>query len=141
MIKLRGHHLLCVHGFQGMGYSQDFIKKMEEVVRFIRDEGQDGPIQVEEQSDLLCNVCPNLGEGGCQSSYDAERKIRNMDGRVLDYLGLKKGEIYMKSHIVELTREKVTPEDLERLCYECSWFRYGVCKEGISRLSRKEQRG
>ncbi len=137
MIKLRGHHLLCVHGFQGMGYSPDFIKKMREVVHFVRDDGQDGPIQVEEQSDLLCRECPNLGVGGCQSSYDAEGKIRSMDSRVLNYLGLKKGEIYSKSHLVQVTKDKVAPEDLERLCYECSWLRYGMCQEGIARLRKK----
>lgn len=134
MIKLRGHHLLCVHGFQGMGYSKDFIKKMEEVVHFIRDESQDGLIQVEGKSDVLCKECPNLGEVGCQSSYNAEEKIRSMDNRVINYLGLKEGGIYMKSHLVQRTREKVSPEDLERLCYECSWLRYGMCQEGIARL-------
>ena len=32
MIELRGHHLLCTSLFQGSGYSEEFVKRMTEVV-------------------------------------------------------------------------------------------------------------
>ncbi|PIU52192.1 DUF1284 domain-containing protein, partial [Candidatus Desantisbacteria bacterium CG07_land_8_20_14_0_80_39_15] len=32
-MKIRAHHLLCVLGFQGLGYSPEFIKKMTQVKR------------------------------------------------------------------------------------------------------------
>jgi hypothetical protein len=137
MFKLRGHHLLCVHGFQGMGYSEEFIRKMEEVVDFIRDDQQDGYIQVDNQWDVLCKSCPNLMDEICQSSEEAEKKIRTMDEKVLNLLGLKTGGVYLKSELVQRTGENVTAEDLEKICNECSWLRYGTCKEGIAKLAKK----
>ena len=30
-LVLRGHHLLCLQGFQGYGYDEDFVKNMTEI--------------------------------------------------------------------------------------------------------------
>lgn len=136
MLKLRGHHLLCVHGFQGEGYSPDFIEKMTEVVAFIRDVEQDGLIQVKGENDHVCKACPHLGEKGCRSAYNAEEKIQKMDRRVFHHLGIQTGEIYGKNELVRLTREKVIPDDLDHLCEGCSWLRFGMCKEGIAQLRK-----
>lgn len=137
MIKLRGHHLLCIHGFQGMGYNPFFIEKMQEVSSFMKDENLNGPVQVEATVDHVCQACPHYAESGCKSAYSAELKIREMDHRVLNHLGLNRGEVYVKNDLIQLTREKVTPEDLDYLCRGCSWLNYGVCKEGIGKLIKE----
>lgn len=131
---LRGHHVLCVHGFQGMGYSPGFIEKMTEIVGEIRDEGVTFPIQVVNGFDECCDVCPHQGAVGCEASDGSDAHVKAMDGRVMAHLGLEHGGIYEKEQLVRLTAEKVEPDDLDVLCEGCSWLSYGVCKEGIARL-------
>jgi len=135
-VVLRGHHLLCVHGFRGMGYSPAFVAKMAEIVQRIRDPQQDFPVQVVRGFDDTCLVCPNKGAEKCEANGDSEQHVQTLDRNVLTHLGLKEGGVYWKSELVQLTRERVEPEDLARLCEGCSWFSYGVCQEGISLLKQ-----
>jgi hypothetical protein len=138
-VVLRGHHLLCVHGFQGMGYSPEFIEKMGEIVKRIRDPEQDFPIQVVRGFDDTCLVCPNKGSERCEASPDSEEHVQLLDRNVLRHLDLQEGEVYLKSELVERTRQKVEPDDLARLCAGCSWYPYGVCREGIARLKQQDR--
>ena len=32
MAKLRGHHLICLHFYEGEGYDEPFIKSLEKVI-------------------------------------------------------------------------------------------------------------
>ncbi len=139
-VVLRGHHLLCVHGFQGMGYSPEFVARMGEIVERIRDANQDFPIQVVRGFDDTCQVCPNKGAEKCEASTDSEQHVQMLDRNVLTHLGLTEGATYLKSELVERTRTLVEPEDLHHLCEGCSWFSYGVCQEGIARLKQEQAR-
>jgi hypothetical protein len=134
---LRGHHVLCVHGFQGMGYSPDFVKKMTEIVEEIRDDHFTFPIQVVNSFDECCHACPHKGEIGCEASIDSDAHVKEIDRRIMEHLGLVAGNHYDKDQLVRLTAEKVKPDDLDVLCEGCSWLPYGVCKEGIARLNEK----
>jgi hypothetical protein len=33
VIKLRGHHLICLHFYRSEGYSREFVKNLEDIVR------------------------------------------------------------------------------------------------------------
>jgi uncharacterized protein len=136
---LRGHHLLCTHGFKGMGYSSGFVKVMTEIVADIRNEGADFPIQIVQGFDEACQACPHKGESRCVKGVDSHEHVLSMDERVIEHLCLQAGETYMKSDLVQRTAVKVEPDDLDRLCAGCSWLEYGVCKEGIREL--KEMMG
>lgn len=136
---LRGHHLLCVHGFRGMGYSPEFVKKMESIVKDIRDPEQDFYIKVVAAFDDACMSCPHRGLEICEASEGSNEHVLSMDGKIIRHLGLEPGESYLKSQLVKLTSEKVEPDDLDYLCKNCSWLQYGVCKEGIAEL-RKNKR-
>ncbi|MEJ8544661.1 DUF1284 domain-containing protein [Brevibacillus borstelensis] len=133
-VILRGHHLLCVHGFRGMGYSPDFIVKMAGIVERIRDAEQDFPIQVVKGFDETCQVCPHKGTTRCEAAPDSEEHVQKLDQNVFRQLGISAGEVYLKSELVQRTRERVAPDDLAHLCEGCSWFSYGVCQEGIAEL-------
>lgn len=137
---LRGHHLLCVHGFRGMGYSPDFIKKMGSVVEQIRDDEANFSIKVVAGLDETCGSCPYKGETACEASEGSNEHVLSMDLKVIRHLGLIEGSYYKKSFLVKKTAEKVEPNDLDFLCKGCSWLSYGVCKEGISTL-RKQLNG
>lgn len=136
-IVLRGHHLLCVHGFRGMGYSPAFIHKMSEIVERIRDPKQDFPIRVVRGFDDTCQDCPNKGLEICEAGPQSEEHVQLLDNNVIRHLGLMEGEVYMKSELLARTRSSVEPTDLEHLCRGCSWYAYGVCSEGIAKLKEE----
>lgn len=132
-LVLRAHHLLCIHGFRGMGYSEQFIDKMSTIVEQMKD---DSPrkVRVIQGLDSACASCPHQGPGICQASDDSERHVLGLDENVLKHLNLIPGAIYDKHELIKRTRERVRPEDLDHLCRGCSWLSYGVCKEGIAAL-------
>ncbi|NMD71155.1 DUF1284 domain-containing protein [Bacillus sp. DNRA2] len=136
-LYLRGHHLLCVQGFQGMGYSDYFVVKMNEIVNELRDEELDFPITVVAGFDNACMACPNRGERVCEASIGSQKHVLSMDIKVLNHLGLMVGKKYQKSKLMELVAMKVKPDDLDFLCKGCSWLQYGVCKQGILELKEK----
>lgn len=133
-LRLRGHHLLCVHGFRGMGYSPSFVEKMKEIVKEIRNEEKDFPIQVVVALDEACSACPHHGESTCQASPRSNDHVVAMDRRVIKHLGLEENKIYWKSELLQRTAASVRPDDLDHLCANCSWLPYGVCKEGIANV-------
>lgn len=133
---LRGHHLLCVHGFRGMGYSPSFIKKMESIVEDVRDPDKDFEIKVVAAFDDACMACPHRGQTECEANEGSNEHVLSLDWRVLNHLGLEEGKSYKKSALLAITAAKVEPDDLEVICEGCSWLPYGVCKEGIAELRK-----
>lgn len=135
---LRGHHLLCVHGFRGMGYSPGFVERMKDIVTDIRKPNLDFPIKVVAAFDDACMACPHRGLEVCEASEGSNDHVLSMDGKVIRHLGLAPGSSYLKSELISLTAEKVEPDDLDELCENCSWLPYGVCKEGIAELRKRK---
>ena len=137
MITIRGHHLLCIHGFKGMGYSESFVKEMEKIVTLLREEPNNPMLEVKvvKQLDDVCQGCPNNGKSHCLSD---ENHVTQMDQRVIKQLGIEAGHIYTKHELLLATQQKVEPSDLDYICEGCSWLSYGVCKEGIQLLKQKE---
>ena len=39
LITLRGHHLLCIQGYQGYGYSEKFTDNMDNIIEDLIKEG------------------------------------------------------------------------------------------------------
>lgn len=138
-LVLRGHHLLCIHGFQGMGYNPDFVKKLATIVDRIRDEENDFPIKVVTELDDVCQACPNKGENQCEAGFGANEHVFLMDRKVIKQLGVIEGAVYSKSYLLELTAKEIAPDDLDYLCANCSWLKYRVCKEGIANLKKSVQ--
>ncbi|QED48592.1 DUF1284 domain-containing protein [Cytobacillus dafuensis] len=134
---LRGHHLLCIHGFRGMGYSTKFVEKMYEIVNDVRDGQKDFSIKVVATFDDACFTCPHQGKTECEANEGSNEHVLSMDEKTIRHLGLEKNKSYQKSFLVSLTAQKVVMEDLDYLCKGCSWLSYGVCKEGIVELKNK----
>ncbi len=137
MYRLRGHHLLCVHGFKGMGYSPQFVDKMSQVVGDIRDDNKDFDIEVVADLDDTCQACPHQGQTTCEKSPSSNDHVLSLDHHVIHHLDLQPGDKYAKSELVQRVADKVDPEDLDHLCQGCSWLSYGVCKDGIRALKQR----
>ena len=116
-LKLRGHHLLCLKGFQGYGYDENFVKNMT----FINSKRKlpQTIISLCDSADDICSSCPNLIDGICEDKTQNERVI-SMDREVLKKLDITKEysstELFDKIDEIFNTRGSVS-----KICFNCKW--------------------
>ncbi|WP_066069756.1 DUF1284 domain-containing protein [Neobacillus soli] len=128
MFKLRGHHLFCLLGYRGMGYSQEYVENMTRLHRTLRNNPKT-LIQFVKGPDQLCEKYPNSGEYHCQNEHIYER-----DAVILAKMGLEIGQILKWEDIESRIRKHVIPSDIQVVCETCSWRSFGVCEEGIREI-------
>lgn len=126
VIRLRGHHLLCLFGFKGLGYDDDFIAGMAAVVRRLRQPG--ARVEIVAGPDDICAACPHAGRERCQ-----RREAHPRDAATLAALGLPIGYLDDAATLFADITARITPERLDILCAGCSWQALGLCAEGIRR--------
>jgi hypothetical protein len=112
MIKLRGHHLICLHFFRG-----EFIENLRRIIKRV-ESGEE--IEVCSGADYVCKMCPYLKGRKCLYDKDAEIEIREMDRNAVKLLSFK-------------TKDKVTWMDIKnrfpeifirwsrKYCTDCNW--------------------
>lgn len=117
-LKLRGHHLLCLQGFQGYGYDEDFVENMCEINRLRKLE--DTSIKVVNSPDDICKACPNLVDNKCIDDKNND-KIIAMDNVVLSKIDSDKtyNSIDLFNEISQIFN---TLESMEESCLNCSWW-------------------
>jgi hypothetical protein len=128
MYKLRGHHLFCLLGYRGMGYSEEYVENMTLLYQTLR-ENPKTLIEIVKGPDQLCERYPNSGTYHCQ-----ENNIYERDAVILEKMGLKVGQILNWEEIELRIQKFVIPSDLPIVCETCSWRSYGVCEEGIQEI-------
>jgi uncharacterized protein len=124
-INLRGHHLLCLLGYRGMGYSKEFCENMTVVYEKLR-KGPETMIGIVLGPDDLCAAYPKDQESHCEG-----RTVYQRDADILEKLGLQVGMERSWSDICSQVTEHVEPSDISHLCATCRWQPYGVCAEGV----------
>jgi len=116
-LLLRGHHLLCLKGFQGYGYSDDFVENMTKVNHARKRENT--RITLTNTPDDICRCCPNLKDDICENCKQNER-IVHMDNEVLKRLDASKEydaiELFEKIDGIFNSKESV-----REICFNCSW--------------------
>ena len=115
---LRGHHLLCLKGFQGYGYDEYFTKNLIRINDLRKSENT--TIQITNSPDDICRACPNLKNNLCKTENHNAR-IVDMDGEVL-----KKIDSSKEYDAIELF-EKIdeifnTQESVSEICFNCMWL-------------------
>lgn len=128
MYKLRGHHLFCLLGYRGMGYSEEYVKNMTRLHQTLR-ETPSTLVEIVEGPDQLCAKFPNSGTYHCQ-----DENIYLRDSVILEKLGLRIGQVLSWEEIEGCIRRSVVPSDIQIVCETCSWRSYGVCEEGIKEI-------
>jgi uncharacterized protein len=87
-IRLRGHHLICLHFFHGEGYSPEFVTNLREIIkRAIAGE----EIVIQSGPDDICERCPYLRNSTCSFNKGADDEIKAMDRTALALLQVKTG--------------------------------------------------
>jgi len=127
LIILRAHHLLCLLGFRGFGYSIKFIENLEEIYKKVR---QVSPlIKIIAGEDDVCKACPLIKEN-CRS----RRNPIKLDTAVLLKLKIK-APLVIKSRVVyKKIAQNFKGKDLDIICKGCRWLERGWCKEGLEEL-------
>lgn len=128
-VRLRGHHLLCLHGFRGLGYSPGFVTNMKRIHDKVFDTNAE--VQVLISPDDICVVCPYLDGKHCRR--DENLPVR--DRTVLNKLSITPGQVVPAGELFELVVERFR-DGLEEICSNCQWFHLGWCEEGIREKAR-----
>ena len=128
MIRLRGHHLFCLLGYRGMGYSKEYVENMTKLHQTLRSHPETH-IELVEGPDQLCEKYPNSGEYHCK-----DQNIYVRDAVILEKMGLKIGETLKWQEIEERVKDFVIPSDIHTVCETCNWRSYGVCEDGIQNI-------
>lgn len=121
----RGHHLICLHFFNGEGYNAEFIENLATILEAARD----ADIEVCHGADNICKKCPSLKEDTCQYSQGADNEIKTMDNMALDLLGAVPGDKLGWQQIKERL-PLIFKEWHGACCVNCGWRR--VCEENDS---------
>ena len=114
---LRGHHLLCLKGFQGYGYDEAFVENMAEINS--KRKLKKTTITLTDSADDICKACPNLKNNLCKDMLHNENIVQ-MDREVL-----KKLDIEKEQNSLELF-EKIdnifnSQESVSKICFNCLW--------------------
>lgn len=137
-IRLRGHTLLCLQGFRGLGYSPGFVENLAGIHQQLALH-LDTLVEVVEEPDAVCGACPHRAAGGCSlNGADSEEDMRAQDHDVLSRLGLGSGDRATWRDILERIRRAVSPDALPDICGTCRWLSLGYCREGLARLRAQD---
>lgn len=123
-ISLRGHHLLCLLGYRGMGYSADFCVNMTNIYETLRQKPET-EVEIVIGPDDVCQAYPP------DESYHCEGTVYELDQAVLTKLGLRANERGSWESICSRVAARMIPSDISLLCTTCPWEKYGVCQEGV----------
>ncbi|MFQ5925586.1 MAG: DUF1284 domain-containing protein [Dehalococcoidia bacterium] len=138
-MRLRAHHLLCLLGFRGLGYSREYVENMTLIADQLRSSLQTS-IEVVSKPDDICSPCPFLGEKGCQQrGVESEERARGRDQDVMKRLNVVAGDKITWSDVEKRIRSSISPEDLGVICQNCQWLPQGYCVEGLERLKRRRR--
>ena len=125
---LRGHHLLCLKGFQGYGYDDAFVDNMIEVNS--KRKLSETRISLASSPDDICKACPNLKNDICVNKTQNERIIE-MDMEVLKKLDPSK-EYNSKELFEEIDTIFNTKESVSKICFNCLWHEKCLFYQNLS---------
>lgn len=114
-VKLRAHHILCMLGFRGLGYSAGFV---ENFVR-VKESAKGSVVELVDGGDAICAACPNF-DGRCTKG---EAEVRAMDAVVL---ALFEYQIGAKVDFeAAMLKAKVVPHETRlAICSGCEWLEH-----------------
>lgn len=125
-LKLRPHHLLCMQGYAGKGYSDDFVENMTAITTYLQN-NTNALVEIVFSTDDICSKCPQmLGIDLCEDNG----KVKRFDKKVIDYLGLEEKN-YLYQDITCEINSKMTTSIMDDICFDCSWYPVSACKDKI----------
>jgi hypothetical protein len=134
LIKLRAHHLLCLQGYQGYGYDENFKINLENVLKQFK---KNPDVIIIKSADDLCNYCPKLKYGKCcldlkdenkpisqEEIEKSDKEIIKMDSNVLKKIGIDENKKYKIEELYKIVNNSLKrKKDLKNICKGCIWIK------------------
>lgn len=125
-LLLRPHHLLCTQGYSGRGYSRDFVRHMDRVVEYLRNDPE-ASFRLIFSTDDLCCACPHKKD---ENLCDTNEKVTRFDRKLVHYFQLEE-KIYHYKEIISYIDRNMTEEMLADICEGCEWYPISACRRKI----------
>lgn len=123
-ILMRPHHLLCLPGYVGFGYSKEHANSWDMISHLVASNSKI-KIKVVEGRDTLCFKCPSNEESNTNCN---EAFIKNLDEKVKNLLNIENNQFYIYSELAEKLKKILNPQKHEELCGDCGWrTKFGLC--------------
>jgi len=122
VVKLRGHHLICLHFFHGEGYDAGFVDNLGSVIAKARAE----EVRICAGPDDVCAKCPHLSGDACGYNEGAEEAVAEMDRTALRLLGMTSGGRADWGRIRK-DLASLFHDWRETYCVRCTWR--GACEK------------
>ncbi|MCM2322378.1 MAG: DUF1284 domain-containing protein [Oligoflexia bacterium] len=137
MLRYRPHHFLCTLGFQGHGYSEEFVRAFARIARDLErsPEGDATIIEVATEADAICEACPDRREKSCASAA----KIEALDTAHARILGLKAGDRLTWGEAKARLARQMRQELFDEACAPCPWKSLGACETALKRLQGRSE--
>lgn len=131
-LEIRVHHLLCLLGFRGLGYGDEFVANMKRVASatFFSP----NTLKIVDHCDSICSACPYQKGDECRKEKDSAQQVKSRDRELAAKLGVQTGISLSWQEVRELIRQKIAPADLVEICRECEWLKLGYCVDSIKKL-------
>lgn len=120
MIKLRPHHILCIQNYKGKGYDNEFIKNMDNVIEWIKNENK---IKITFGIDNICCKCPNKKKN---NKCITNEKVVEIDKKVIKYFKIEE-RVYNYLELNNYVIENLTKEIQKDICGNCEWYIKKIC--------------
>lgn len=114
---LRPHHLLCTLGYQGLGYSKNFVENMNYIVNEL-NQNNNLIISLKIYTDDICKYCPKMLE---ENNCIENDSVLLYDKKVLEEFSLEQKN-YLYKDLLKILKEKSNEKKLNYICGDCSWF-------------------
>lgn len=136
-IKFRPHHFLCAIGFQGKGYSPEFVSNFSQIIAILNGpNGDETQIEVTDITDSICDPCPLKRETLCTT----QEKIQALDNNHAHILGVAAGDTLTWGEAKQRIVEKMNLAEFHKACASCSWKSLGVCEQSLIDLHNKHKK-
>ena len=123
-IKLRGHHLICLHFFHGEGYNAEYVENLSHVLKMAAYK----EIEICNGIDDVCKKCPYVKNKKCFYNEHAHEGIKKMDEKAMSLLNLTT-EMETKWYKIKEGLSGIFNEWSESYCKDCDWLQ--VCEKDV----------
>lgn len=123
-ISIRAHHGMCLAFFEGKGYSPEFTAHMGKISELLQGNPR---VRLVAEGDVLCEKCPNLQDGLCNTP----EQVEGYDRRVLALCGLPERKILPWAEFSRCVAAEILAKGKRaEICGDCPWTEICKAKEG-----------